>query len=111
MKWVSYWVMALAVLHCILAIIVFHTEYRAFVGNGIIAAVADDKDRLALWFFVAGMLFFVIGYLLWFIRPVPRTVGVIFGLIALGGGILLPASGFWLLLPPAVGIILAKGVP
>jgi uncharacterized membrane protein HdeD (DUF308 family) len=79
-----------------------------FAANGVFASASNDFDRLAIWFLVAGVLMFLIGYLFLFMPHIPKLAGWILGAVAVIGGFLIPASGFWLLLPPTIGIVLAK---
>jgi hypothetical protein len=70
------------------------------------AAVTADPLRVALfWFLFFGFLLLMVGGLLHQLeragQPIPRAVGWQLGALALAGGLLIPASGFWLVLPVA----------
>lgn len=111
MKWPAYWMMTLAVIHSSLAMVLYGQTYSRFFSDGFFGAVANDLDRLAVWFLVAGGLMFLIGNILLNTEVASRSVGVTLGLIAIAGGLLIPASGFWLILPPALGIALNQKSP
>ena len=108
MKWVSYWMMGIAVVHCVLAVVLYGQAYEQFAVNGVFASASTDYDRLAIWFCVAGVLMFLIGYLFLSMPYIPRLVGLTLAIVGVVGGLLIPASGFWLLLPPAIGIVLTQ---
>jgi hypothetical protein len=108
MKWISYWMMIIAIIHTGLAIVLFGSAYMMFLRKGVWNTVSTDGDRLALWFLVAGAMMFLMGYLFSQMHSIPKLAGVLLGLIGLVGGLLLPPSGFWLLIPPAIGILLHR---
>ena len=108
MKRIAYWMIGVSVLHTLASIALYGGAYAGFLENGIIAAVADDADRAALWFFASGALMFLIGLCFLHMQTIPKPIGIVLLLVGLVGGILLPKSGFWVLLPPAIGILVSK---
>jgi hypothetical protein len=78
--------------------------------EGAVGAITADPARVALfWFLFFGFLLLVLGALVQGLErrghEVPRTLGWQLGALALAGGLLIPASGFWLVLPVAVRLI------
>ena len=80
--------------------------FSEILGAGIVGAIELDPARTILfWFLFFGFLFMSLG---WFVhlteragQRVPRAVAWHLGSLALAGGLLIPASGFWLVLPVA----------
>ncbi len=78
--------------------------FSEIISDGIVGAIDPDPWRGALfWFLFFGFVTMILG---WFIHlmeradhAIPRTVAWQIGALALAGGLLIPASGFWLLLP------------
>jgi hypothetical protein len=76
------------------------------LSGGLVGAVEPDPWRMILfWFLFFG---FAIMILAWWLHrseraghPVPRALAWQLGGLALLGGVLIPASGFWLVLPVA----------
>lgn len=75
-------------------------------------ALAGDVDLLPLtvfWFLFFGFALLPLGFLLRHLEkielPVPRSIGIQLMFLAGAGAILLPASGFWLVLLPAWNIL------
>lgn len=112
-RWIGRWIMGVAVVHTLFAGVVFMPVLRSIVERGVFDAVGPDPMRGAVaWFVLFGVVLFLAGQAIDALeaasRPVPRALGV--GLFALAGlGIvLMPASGFWLALPPAVALLLRR---
>ena len=73
------------------------------VADGVFDALGDDWQRAALfWFHVTGIVLLVSGDLLRAIEletgRVPKRYGPLLTAIGVGGVVLLPVSGFWLLI-------------
>jgi hypothetical protein len=80
--------------------------------DGFANAIEPAFDRMAIfWFLWFGWLLLLLGGAVHALEGrggVPRWLTLGIGAMALGGGIALPASGFWLALVP-VGILIARG--
>jgi Family of unknown function (DUF6463) len=84
--------------------------------DGIVNAVEADITRVAFfWFFFFGLLLLMLGGLMQAIekkgQALPRSIGWQLGALGLGGGLLIPASGFWLVLPVAWSVVRGAGRP
>lgn len=73
-----------------------------------LSPTADALTMTMFWFLAFGIALVPLGSLLLSLertgRSIPCAVGVQLGLLAVGGGFFLPASGFWLALLPAFNI-------
>ncbi len=83
---------------------------------GFVNAVGDDPLRnTVFWFLFFGFVLLILGDLVRRIeragRPLPRALGWQIGALALGGVLLIPASGFWLVLPVVYQILRHGGRP
>lgn len=102
---------------------IIHTLYALFKGKaaftdmckaGWINTTTGGYDRaFALWFLVCGIILILWGQTLqYYIRkeskPAPVFLGYSLLLVTITGCIVEPFSGFWLFLPQALIIILAK---
>lgn len=75
----------------------------------------DDRRMAAFWFLFGGPLFFVIGYLIYFIEmqgiPMPAAFGWMLLGLGVFGSILTPKSGFTILvLPQAIFYLMSAMV-
>lgn len=84
------------------------------VRNGVINGVEENSPQeFSFWFLVLGIFIILFGQTLqYYIRktykPAPKFVGYWLLIVSLIGGIIVPLSGFWLFVPQALIIILAK---
>jgi len=88
--------------------------FADIVRDGLVAAIATDPTRSVLfWYLFFGWLLLLCGWLLHQLErrgePAPRAIGWQLGALALAGGVLIPASGFWLALPVAWRILRTPG--
>lgn len=109
--WKGRWLLAVALLHTGVAAVLFAPEWRALWQRGVFNAVAGDVHiGKATWFLLFGA---VLALLAWEVtaleRSQPRAAlrpmgGWLLALVAVGL-VLMPASGFWLVLPPALAML------
>lgn len=84
--------------------------FREIVAAGVIGAVEVDRARTVLfWYLFFGLLLLMLGFALdrWEVRGdrLPASVGWQLVILAVGGGLLIPASGFWLALLPGIWVL------
>jgi hypothetical protein len=113
-RWVGRWLAGVGILHILFGVAAFADPLREIAADGFWNAVDAYPDRsLAFWFVFAGPLIVLLGALVDRVEaraPVelPRFLGWTLLIFALLGGILMPLSGFWLFLPPALGVLLGR---
>lgn len=119
-RWKGPWLLAVAALHMGYAFVVFTEPLREIVRRGVLASVRNDPLLGAVvWFVLFGLLF---ALLAWVVLQLERHGGAAaaatqrplgFGLLALAllGIVLMPPSGFWLVLPPALALCAAQPLP
>jgi len=107
-SWIGHWLMAVAALHTVFAALAFGKVYTGVWQRGLFNSVGGDPlTAAAVWFLLFGA---PLALLALAITPLERS-GDVSTLRRLGGGLLatallgiclMPASGFWLALPPAL---------
>ena len=113
-RWVGRWLAGVGILHILFGVAAFADPLREIAAEGFWNAVDAHPDRsVAFWFVFAGPLIVLLGALVDWVEahaPVglPRFLGWTLLVFALLGGILMPLSGFWLFLPPALGVLLDR---
>ncbi|WP_077594496.1 DUF6463 family protein [Polaromonas sp. A23] len=109
-RWIGRWIMAVGVVHMPVAMVKHHAAWVDILGAGVFDVVAGDVARgHAAWFLIAGLLLLVVGALVDSLEkahvppPLPMGAGMLLvvGLVLL----LMPRSGTWLLLPPALALL------
>jgi hypothetical protein len=119
-RWTNgFWLLSIGVIHNLLGIAVGlgvpaalpevlrgRRLFAEIVSAGVIGGVEPDTWRMLLfWFLFFGFAIMILGWLIHsFERAghrIPRAVAWQIGVLALAGGLLIPASGFWLVLPVA----------
>lgn len=114
--WIGHWLMAVAALHTLFALLVFRKPLLSIVQRGVFDTVGQDPMSAAtVWFFLFGV---VLALLAMAITPLERSNNAAAPLRRLGWGVLalsvlgvvlMPASGFWLALPAAIALIRKAG--
>jgi hypothetical protein len=88
-----------------------HRNVLAEIGRaGVIGGIGVDPVRAALfWFFFFGLVLLMLGSLLHGLeragQPIAASVGWQLLALVIAGGLLIPASGFWLVVPVGVRIV------
>jgi hypothetical protein len=115
-QWIGHWISAVAVIHTLFALVVFGHVFVDIIERGVINTVGSDPmTAAAVWFLLFGVALWLLGVAVAGLQraaqPIPATLGWgLFALCALGV-LLMPASGFWLAFPPAIGMLLKKRPP
>jgi len=110
------WLLTITIIHFIYSFVVFHKQFHTILAAPF-NAVDGSSDQLvhtAAWFFLFGILMGSCGFAVSALQQaggVPKSIG--WSLLVLGiiGVIPMPLSGFWLVFPPAIGILLEKSTP
>ena len=110
LRWVGLWVMGMGVLHTLVGLAFAGWVLVDMVQAGLINATSSDFTReAAFWFFMFGFLLFLCGQLAYWLTKQGQQLPASFGwgllLICVSGGIVMPASGFWLGLVPGTAVL------
>lgn len=102
------------VIHIIYAMIQNWSTYEDLFSEGLINSIGDNAQRaLSFWFFLIGVLLIMFGQSLQHHikkqkKPAPLSLGYALLFFSAFGCFIIPLSGFWLFIPQALIIILAK---
>ena len=112
--WKGKWLMFVAAAHTAFALYVFGNSYLTIIDNGIFNSITSASIGKSVWFILFGFVLFILGQLVLEIdktanAELPKTIGLSILLLTILGVVLMPASGFWLMFPPAIAILLNKG--
>lgn len=104
--------MFVALGHTAVGVTFFGSVYRELLASGLYNSITSDKAGLAVWFALFGVVLFVAGMLLSALESsnsgIPRSVGVALLLLTVLGVVLMPVSGFWLMIPAILAIFMKK---
>lgn len=108
--------MAVAALHAAFGLWIGRRALLAMARDGFVNAVDSHPDRMfVFWFLLMSPLLWIIGRLALGLaadgRQPPAWLGRSLLALALIGAVLMPASGFWLILAPATWLWLAARAP
>ncbi len=112
-RWIGPYLLAVAALHTAVGLLLFTPVLAELLRLGWWNSVGDHALRGAVvWFLLFGA---PLALLAWLVRPLQRAAQwpalrhLGWGLIALAalGASLMPVSGFWLVLPPALALLRA----
>lgn len=111
--WIGRWLIAVAAIHTLFAIVVFRNVLSSIIKRGVFNTVGNDSmTGVVVWFVLFGAVLFICGLAVSALERsslnLPASLG--WSLLALSvlGVVLMPASGFWLAFPPALAILLRK---
>lgn len=106
----GYLLIATGMIHNTIGILFGHKHLAEIAQAGFFNAVSSDIYREAIfWFLFSGFLMLLIGQLFLSMRtPIPAAVGWNLLILSIVGAVLMPVSGFWLIIPQAIYIIFSS---
>lgn len=109
--WISKWLIFVSIGHTVVGIMLFGSVYMEMISQGLIGSVNSEKTAAAAWFLLFGFLLFITSLLVSVIEKhntlqIPNSIGASLFTLTTIGVILMPASGFWLVYPAVIGIVL-----
>lgn len=109
-RWIGRSIALIALIHLLFGLIVFRADVAAIFARGVFNTVGSDPQLGAVvWFLLFTPPLLLLGFLLDHLeanrQPIPSAIG--YGLLAMTaiGVLLMPDSGFWLVIAPAVAIV------
>lgn len=110
--WIGHWLMAVAILHTLFALLVFRPVYADLLRRGLFDTVGQDPMRAAaVWFLLFGAAFAALAHAVHVLERMGgqhaalRRLGAALLAMCVAGIVLMPASGFWLGLPAAAALL------
>jgi hypothetical protein len=115
-NWRGYWLIAVAFIHTVFALIMFADDYKSLYDNGIFNSITSVQGHAAVWFFLFGQVLFIVGllvrhYELATDKKIPLSISLNLLLLTIIGVVLMPDSGFWLVFPVVISMLLNKPLP
>ena len=114
--WIGHWLMLVAAIHTVFGLVVFNADLSAMANQGFLNTVGEDTRRAAVVFFMLfGFLLAVLALATTALErsgqpALLRRVGWSLLLLCAVAVLLIPASGFWLVVP-ALWALLRKPTP
>ncbi len=114
-RWVGRSIVAIGLLHTVFGLVGFRNILAMLLRDGIFNTVNGQPDReMAFWFIFFGFLLIVFGALIDWCESkgikLPPFLGWGLLTITIIGVMLMPVSGFWLLIIPSIGAIRDKAL-
>jgi len=112
--WIGSWIIGVSILQTAFALFVFRSTLNSILQRGVFNVVGNDPMTAAVvWFTLFGAALFICGLLIQLLEKstsgkLAKSVGWALLLMSVAGVILMPVSGFWLIFPPAIAILLRK---
>lgn len=109
-NWQGNWIIAVSAIHTLFAVVVFSADYRSLYDNGIFNSLSTDRSAAAVWFFLFGQVLFIVGLLIKYFEKhinhqIPVSISLNLLLLTLIGITIMPDSGFWLMFPPVISLL------
>jgi hypothetical protein len=111
-RWRGRWLLAVSAVHTLFALVVFRSTLLAMLRDRMIDAVGEDPMRGAVaWFVLFGAALAVAALAIDQLEqreaPLRGLGAALLAMVALGIA-WMPASGFWLALPPALSMLFGR---
>ncbi|UOQ71804.1 DUF6463 family protein [Hymenobacter cellulosilyticus] len=115
-RWIGRTLLGIGLLHTVFAIVVFSPIWAALVREGLLNTVNQQPLReAAYWFLFFGFVVLLLGALIDWCEAQGSRLPVFlgWGLLAMTivGVVVMPVSGMWLALIPAIGLIRQQAAP
>lgn len=109
--WIGRWVMAVAVVHLVVGLVMFWPTLTTMASSGWFDSVGHDPTRgVAAWFMLFGGPLLGLGLAIDALEKLQTshampTLGWLMLLLCAIGALWMPISGFWLCIPPGVALL------
>jgi hypothetical protein len=113
--WIGKSLISIGVIHSIFGIVVFHKIIGDIVAEMLMNTIHDQYDRNSMfWFLFGGFILIIIGGLIdWMERKnieIPSFLKWSFLILMILGCLIMPQSGFWLMLIPIFGLFMRGSI-
>jgi hypothetical protein len=108
--WLGRWLIVVAIIHTLFGLVVFHPSLRQIAHTGWWGGIQSDPMLSAVtWFMLFGLPMLLAGIALHAVERAKAAIPVAIAWWLLAGAALgvalMPASGFYLLVPPALALL------
>jgi hypothetical protein len=111
--WIGRWLSGVAIIHVLVAVVLYRRILFLILERGVFNTVTGDPVIGAfVWSVLFGAVAFIGGFAVNALEKssdvLPKVLGRSLLTLAIIGIVLVPVSGFWLIFPPAISILLRK---
>lgn len=113
-KYSGHFMIATGIIHNLLGFVMGWDVLERIASDGFVNSVNDQMDRNAIfWFLFSGFMMMILGSLMnqklkSDQQPLPTSQGYFLLALTVIGCVMMPISGFWIVIPQALIIIFAK---
>jgi hypothetical protein len=112
---ISKWLIFVSVGHTSVGMILFGDIYIEMISEGLLSSVNSESTAAAAWFLLFGFLLFITSILISVIEKhetlkIPNSIALMLFILTTIGVILMPASGFWLVYPAVIAVVLKNRI-
>ena len=109
-KWIGKVIIFIGIIHLVFGFISYRTAWAEMLRSGLFNTVDSQLEhQAAFWFIVFGMLVLILGGLIDWCeghkQVLPKFLGWSLLALSIVGIVMMPISGWWFLLIPAIGAI------
>ena len=113
MAWIGKWLFAVGMIHLSFGLVFMHDTLALLWSEGLWNSVNGQPPReQVFWFLCTGIMLLIVGVLVNQVEgqglTVPRFVTWMFTGLVVVGVVVMPISGIWLLIPPALGMVIRR---
>lgn len=113
-KYSGTFMIATAIIHNLVGFVMGWSVLQDIARDGFVNSVIEQMDRNAIfWFLFSGFIMLLLGIIMHNMireqqKPVPKYIAYHLLVLSVIGCIMMPASGFWIVLPQCAIIIFSK---
>jgi hypothetical protein len=109
--WIGKWLIFVSIGHTVVGIFLFGDIYKEMISDGLLGTVVSERTAAPAWFLLFGFLLFISSLLIISVEKhdslnIPNSIALSLFILTTLGVILMPMSGFWLVYPAVIGIVL-----
>ena len=105
-------IIIIGILHVCLGFVKYQTSFMNIFSQSVFNSIKTHEEKLAFWFTFCGIIFMLLGYLIYLLEKhqikIPKRFSWSFLASTILGVIILPVSGFWILLIPSILIVITS---
>lgn len=111
--WKGRWIIGVSLLHLLFVFVAFGKVIRSMAQHGLVRSVTNTTTTAVAWILLFGAILLILGLAVDSIERnasgvVPKPIGLGLFVVTVLAVVLMPASGAWLIFPPAIAILIKK---
>ncbi len=116
-RWVGRWIIGVAIIHMGFTFVLFPEQVERIFSEGFFdTGLIDFNIGKTVWFFLFGIPLLIVGYMIDYeekrktMPPFREIPIILLFLMTFLGVVLIPTSGFWLMMPALMGLIVKNKI-